>query len=363
MNRNLKIDMPARYGHIPTLDGLRAVSIAIVVLAHIVSYRFPGGYGVFLFFVISGFLITRLLYSEMKANGSISLPDFYKRRIFRLYPVILIYCVIIVAATPTPLKSINFAEPLSALFYFANYLVPYYEVIGVDYQMPFLVFWSLSVEEHFYLVFPIAFLLLQGAPKKIAIFAATICLISILLRAYFILFMSPSYQGHYMYMHTEFRADSIAYGVLLASMCELPLGRQILALADRWMAALIIIILVALAVALPHLLKEIFRDVFRAPAVLIGISALLFGSTFSFVTTLLNFQPVAWLGKISYSLYVWHMPVHFLVQSMLPGVWIASIIASIAVAAASYHFVELPFIRMGRSLRLRTSLRDFTVKA
>lgn len=157
-----RAELASSKGHIPSLDGLRAASISVVLLAHLVGDKFPGGYGVFLFFVISGFLITRLMFSEMKAKGSLSPLNFYRRRLFRLYPVILVYTCVIVFAFWIQNSSISYIEPASALFYFANYLAPCYELNNFEYQMPFKIFWSLSLEEHFYIVFPFIFMALKG---------------------------------------------------------------------------------------------------------------------------------------------------------------------------------------------------------
>ena len=86
----------AKRGVVPSLNGLRALSIIIVFLSHTVNDRlFPGGFGVRVFFAISGFLITRLMFVEFKTTGTISLPKFYVRRILRLYPVILLFTFVI----------------------------------------------------------------------------------------------------------------------------------------------------------------------------------------------------------------------------------------------------------------------------
>lgn len=353
---NLVAKMPSNSNRLPSLDGLRAISIVAVVLSHLFSNRIPGGYGVFLFFIISGFLITRLMFEELKTTGTNSLLKFYQRRFFRLYPVIVVYCVLVVSLTPIPIREINFMEPISTLLYFSNYLVPYYESIGITYQMPFRVFWSLSVEEHFYLVFPILFLILRGAPRKILILSLSVCLVSVSLRAYYIYQMSAEYQGHYMSMHTEFRADAISYGVIIAALCEIPFGQKLLRKADNFPAAFAIVILLMISAILPHSLHEIFRDVFMGVAVMIGISAILFGNTFSIFARVLNIAPLVWLGRISYSLYVWHMPVGAVVQYFIPGAWFTSIAASVGVAAISFYFIEQPFIKYGRSLSQKHSV-------
>jgi peptidoglycan/LPS O-acetylase OafA/YrhL len=86
-------------------------------------------------------------------------------------------------------------------------------------------------------------------------------------------------------------------------------------------------------------------------SVVIGISAILFGNKFYLLATLLNFKPISWIGKISYSLYVWHLPVDLLVQKFMPGYWLVSVVASIAIATFSYYFIELPFIKLGRRIQ------------
>jgi len=352
MIKPYQIEMPAKSGHIPSLDGLRAISITLVLFDHLISPKFPGGYGVFLFFVISGYLITRLLFQELNTNKSISLANFYKRRVFRLYPIIIIYAILIVITSSIPLKSINYYEPLSALFYFANYLCPHYQIIGIEYQMPFKMFWSLSVEEHFYFVFPILFIILRGTPKRIAIFSIFVIIIVFALRAYYVLYMPSVLQGLYIYMRTEFRADSIAYGVLLASLCELRWGRKILSFGDSWLTATICSFFILIIAIIPNLFQEIFRDVLMGASIVMGMSAILFGNKFYLVAILLNFKPVSWIGKISYSLYIWHLPIHLLVQKFIPNYWFISIVGSVAIAAVSYYFIELPFIRLGRRIRL-----------
>lgn len=357
MVQRLQTSIYSHKGHIPTLDGLRASSILIVLLSHLVSNRWPGGYGVFLFFIISGFLITRLMFVEFRKNDTVSLPQFYRRRFFRLYPVIIVYSAIIVLMAFINDGFINYIEPLSALLYFANYYVPYAQMHGLEYQMPFKIFWSLSVEEHFYFVFPLAFVLLRGNPGKIAALAIATCVVALCLRAYFLLAMPPAYHNHYLYMHTEFRMDSIAYGVLLASICELQIGRKLMKIADTYVAAGVAVIMLVIAIILPNLLQEIFRDLLIGLAILIGMSTLLFGSKFSWVARWLNLWPIAWFGKISYSLYVWHIPVHLLIMKYLPGMWIVSFVASTVVAVISYYWVERPFIRLGQRLQFGSPQR------
>jgi peptidoglycan/LPS O-acetylase OafA/YrhL len=336
---------------IPYLDGLRALSIAIVVLSHTISDRIPGGYGVFLFFVISGFLITRLMFAENTKTGAISVLDFYKRRFFRLYPVVIIYCVVVVSIFYWLEGRVDWNEPLSALFYFANYLVAYRDVNGIAHQMPFKIFWSLSVEEHFYLLFPFVFLLLKGRSGRIFTFACFVCLGCLILRSWLAVFHPNLSNSHYAYMRTEYRVDAVAYGVLLASCCELPMGRRFIALCDSWFAVLLAIVLLCLALMLPAQVKPVLRDTLIGVAMVVGVAGVVFGVTLQNVSAILDWQWLQWIGRLSYSIYVWHVPVHMAVAHFYPGNLILDLSLILLVSALSYYCVEQPMIRWGRRLR------------
>jgi peptidoglycan/LPS O-acetylase OafA/YrhL len=118
-------------------------------------------------------------------------------------------------------------EPLSAIFYFANYLEAHYIVSHSDMQMPFAHFWSLSIEEHFYLLFPITFVMLAWNSRKLLLALVAVCLMCLIFRL-IAASEHPEYLGSfYYYLPSEFRLDSIAYGVLLAIACETESGRRI----------------------------------------------------------------------------------------------------------------------------------------
>ncbi len=226
-------DMAARVGLVPSLDGLRAVSIALVLLAHLVNDRwFPGGFGVLTFFVISGFLIARLLFAEHKARDTVSLGAFYIRRAIRLYPAVVAYTVIVSAAILAVAPSrFDWPEPVSALFYFANYLFVHYSVDHVTVTMPFTHFWSLSIEEQFYIFFPALLLWLRARPASVAGLALVACAVPLALRLIGAIRHPELLDTEYFYLRTEFRIDSIAFGVLVAALCEMPRGRAVI----RWL--------------------------------------------------------------------------------------------------------------------------------
>ena len=341
--------MPAQRGHIPSLDGLRAVSITIVLLSHFVSSTiFPGGLGVYVFFVISGFLIARLLLSEQKATGRIGLVNFYLRRALRLYPVILVFvaaaCGLMLFSGVTP----SLVEMGSALFYYSNFL---YTSSGVHVQ-PFIITWSLSVEEHFYLVFPALLIgcISSGSKAALVYAMAAVCIVCLALRI-LVAYVHPDLlQTRYFYYRTQFRLDSMAFGVLIAGLCEFEAGRRwLLRLAGPvGLAASLAVILVCL------LFRDLwFRETLRYTAlgcaIAVMISYVLFDGRFT--GWILNHPIVSWIGRLSYSLYLWHFLTPHIVGPLLAGVSpLVRIplltVAAFGLAAASYYALERPLLRL-----------------
>ena len=153
-----------RFLEIPSLDGLRAVSIAIVFAAHVgLENRIPGGFGVTIFFVLSGFLITTLLRLENSRTGAVSFRGFYIRRAFRIWP--LFYAVLGLAVVASWLGLGTGEVSGTAVTAQAGHITNYWGIFrsGVEYVQGTGLYWSLAVEEHFYLLFPLVFLLLNRA--------------------------------------------------------------------------------------------------------------------------------------------------------------------------------------------------------
>jgi peptidoglycan/LPS O-acetylase OafA/YrhL len=227
-------DWPARSGQtIPSLDGIRACSVSIVLIGHLILPSSLIGFsalGLDVFYLVSGFLITRLFFAEAKDAGSLNLRTFYLRRIIRLYPVLLIYLTLILTIQFTRGAPIDRLEVSSVLFYFWNYLVAHHELMGVWSNIPIGQLWSLSVEEHFYLFAPIAFVFFRGSARSTIKVALGICIGSLLLR-YLYTFMWPGIEKTlWIYRHSETRGDSIAYGMLLACLAQSEAHRHIIKL-------------------------------------------------------------------------------------------------------------------------------------
>jgi len=358
-------DMAARPGQVPSLDGLRAVSIALVLLAHLVNARwFPGGFGVLTFFVISGFLITRLLFAEHKAHDTIALVSFYMRRIIRLYPAVLAYTIIVtlVFAFWAP-RLADWPEPISALLYFANYLFAYDNVHHVTVTMPFTHFWSLSIEEQFYIFFPALLLLLRARPASVAALAVMACAVPLALRLIGAIQHPELLDTEYFYLRTEMRIDSIAFGVLVAALCEMPRGRALLLWLIRPLPmAVAMLALIGCFAWREPLFRETFRYTILASVIAIGMSAVVFSGRYAPVNYLLNAGPVVWIGRLSYSLYVWHLATGLAVKHWLAGapqlpVAALALAACVAMAALSYYGLEQPLIGLRRRLGSRRAER------
>ena len=256
-------DIPANRARVPGLDGLRALSIGIVLLGHFFMGEKSGfsSLGVYIFFVISGFLITRLMFSEYKREGRLAVGAFYGRRIIRLYPVLIVYVGAMVVLTLARGKSVPGVELGSIFLYFANYLRSWQEYYHIVSVMPYGTLWSLAVEEHFYLLFPFAFIAFRADPRKLLWLVATVTLASLALRcAYLVAWLSIA-GTDYIYRLFETRADSIAAGVFLACLCELPQARGIVAIvSSRWMLAIGLLALLASYAPAGAIFKDTIRN-------------------------------------------------------------------------------------------------------
>lgn len=210
-----------RHETIASLDGLRAVSIIIVVLSHCgLSAIVPGQLGVTIFFFLSGFLITTLLLKEHSSTGTISIGQFYARRAFRLMPPLFIALIIAYALTYLGILPgrISLDGFLSQIFYFANY---YLVFADGDEVIPYGtgILWSLAVEEHFYIVYPFSLLLLLRCLNTLRQVAAVLGVVCAGILAWrFFLISQPDISALRITFGTDTRADSIVFGCLLAML-------------------------------------------------------------------------------------------------------------------------------------------------
>jgi peptidoglycan/LPS O-acetylase OafA/YrhL len=313
-------------GRIPSLDGLRAVSILFVLVAHLsppLNLNFPlATFGVHTFFVISGFLITSLLQKEYERNGRISLSAFYRRRCFRIFPAAYVYILLIALLIPACRSSLPYA---------LTYTVSY-NVDGVASQ--FIHLWSLSIEEQFYFVWPLALVLCF---RRRAFVAWSVMLLAALFRAVVALRLIhvPATSLHFS---PPGAMDSIAAGCLLA-IYETKIR-------DRfgWMSEFPVI-----AIAVPLTAWVLAEVCFSGIASVIwGIVPLLVACAIFLAIEredwILNNQVAVGIGTLSYSLYLWQQP--FMVEHIFPVPWSLAMI--FACALGSYVLVERPAITIGK---------------
>jgi len=341
----------------PDIEGLRGIAILLVLLFHAGLPWTPGGFvGVDVFFVISGFLITGKLWRESQQPGGLNITRFYAWRIRRLLPaalvaVALISLVGLLLAAPLDRSELAADGAASALS-IANM-----RFIGsVDYfaattsPSPFLHFWSLSVEEQFYLVWPALIVLLtwRGGSSRRLIVALLIGVVASFALSIWLTDTSPA-RAFYL---LPTRVWQLGVGGLLALVGVMGTSRGAGALAWAGLAAV--------AVAGVALTAEIPYPGLAALLPTAGAVALLYGGAApSGPVRLLAAAPLRFLGKISYSLYLWHwpllvLPLMFLERALTGVEVVASVAAAIGVSWLSWRFVEQPF-RYGDRSRRATS--------
>lgn len=345
------ISAEARYGYIPGLDGLRAIAVLIVLVAHFgLSHIVPGGFGVTVFFFISGFLITRLLIAEAEKKGRVGLKDFYVRRAIRLFPALLGMTFVTTAVhVGLGLGSPVATEFAAANLYFTNYYQIAAQAVGAAPYMSWTPLWSLAVEEHFYMVFP-ALLVLTGLNwrRLTTVLLAVIVLVPIWRLAVSLIW--PETAELYTYMATDARIDSIAYGCLFTLGLHQLRDPARLRVLIGWVPS----VLAALVLFATFLIRDdMFRQVLRFSVQGLTLGVLLlnlyFGRVFQWAFPVLELAPLRWIGRVSYGLYLWHFPVLDLVEradlGTAPTVIIA-LAASFAITALSFYFWEQKFVTL-----------------
>jgi peptidoglycan/LPS O-acetylase OafA/YrhL len=323
--------------YIPTLDGWRAIAITLVLVSHALPnspYMIAlGPLGVNVFFAISGYLICTLLLKERERNGSISLRGFYTRRAFRILPPAMTYLGVILIFGVASMTDVT-----RCLFFAANYSVP--ESLYLTH------FWSLSMEEHFYLFWP-AVLTLLGASRA-AVFAGIGIPVVLIWREWALTnAQSPSF-----YRRTDIRLDAFLAPCLLAILLhQSPALREKL---RRWLSPLTLFGLVAL-IGLTYFASRSWASADAAHKTLqaMVIPLIVTGTALnseSWPGRILECRPLRFVGRISYSLYIWPAVL------ALPTVPIAIRLGSLIAAVASYYLIERPFIGMGARLVRRQAL-------
>lgn len=334
---------------IPSLDGLRALSIALVIVGHVQTARIGeaasrshplsvilgnGPFGVSVFFVISGFLITTLLLRELDRSDTISLRGFYWRRAFRILPAYAAYLAVVAALGASGHISVAPREFAAAATFTKNY-TPWQS------SWSLLHTWSLSVEEQFYLLWPTALLFAgRNRARRIAI---GIILLSPIIRVANYAIFGGVQPGLWEMLHT--RADALMFGCLGALEYDSQSFRDRCLRAFPLLFALIPFVFVVQPLITARFGGSLLYTVgYTFEGITILLSMLwVIEHPASVVGRLLNSRIVAHVGVISYSLYLWQQLM--LDPAYFPG-RVPLCIAGIFVAAElSYHLVEQPMLR------------------
>jgi peptidoglycan/LPS O-acetylase OafA/YrhL len=342
---------------IPSLDGLRAVSIGLVLVQHISGTAgFPirnlgslmvlgdiGYLGVRTFFIISGFLITTLLLKEHEKTGTISLGDFYIRRAFRIFPAMYVFVLVMLVAGAMGAIRLQDGDALHALTYTMNYHYLRSWELGH--------LWSLSVEEQFYLLWP-ALLLLAG-PRWIGHVAAGMILLAPVMRV-LAWYFAPSRDDVIMEAYPCVM-DAIAAGSLLAVTRRWFDG---VAWYQRFLRSPLFLA-VPVAVALLNPARWVAFDY------TLGITLQVVGITLMVdrvtrvsgdpVYWLLNSRAMVWAGTLSYSLYLWQEPFLNPKGKSDLNAFPVNLLLALACAVASYFLVEKPFFSLREAWNRRRS--------
>ncbi|HSJ22062.1 MAG TPA: acyltransferase family protein [Nocardioidaceae bacterium] len=343
------------WGYRPSLDGLRMLAMYLIVLFHANVAGVEGSFiAVNLFFVLSGFLVTNVILTEMDRTGSLDLGQFYARRVRRLLPAAVVaivgISVLFLLVSPVVRRVSIIGDAQSALLYVANWRFIHqgndYFASGID-KSPFLHFWTLGIEEQFYLLFPLVVLLLVRRRWRWALLGG--------LSAIFLLSVGAQlYWANVNELRAYFGTDARLYQLVAGALLAIAMRTWTVRLPARAAGAVASTGMVSFL-----LLSTSWIDLSQASRGFLGTAAcvLLIGGLMLAedqpLGRLLSRRTPVYLGKISYSTYLWHWPAILVLQQMLTvGPLTIAVIAAVlatALAAASAELIEDP-IRRSKSL-------------
>lgn len=349
-----------KMAYMPALDGVRAIAVLAVLAYHLNLPWAQGGLlGVTIFFVLSGFLITKLLLVEYTTTGRINFAQFWIRRARRLLPAIITVLLVMSAlytvfnhALLTKMRT----DFLPSLFFFNNWWqifhnVSYFDNLGAP--SPLTHFWSLAIEEQYYLFFPLFLFVVMRLKARRKVFMGILAGIALISAVEMVVLYTPGGDPTRVYYGTDTRMFSLLIGACLAvgTIGRIPrvgmLGRQIIALVS-FAGLLCAIVFTDGMSVFPYYGGLVFVSLLTA--------ALLYSVSYQgggVAGKILTFAPLKWLGERSYGIYLWHFPIILLMTNQNataePPVWlmVLQIAVTLGVAELSYRFVEQP-LRRGR---------------
>jgi peptidoglycan/LPS O-acetylase OafA/YrhL len=324
----------------PALDGIRALSILVVVFFHCEAPGVSGGFvGLDIFFVLSGYLITTLLTTEHR-NGGIEVGRFYARRALRLYPTLLLLIAAYLAIAPIlfPTDDRWLVAAVTG-FYLFDYALAFWNMpLGIAHT------WSLGVEEKFYLLWPLLLPVLLRTRRPIAWLVAAF--FAVTAWRYFVNYTWGWKQAYFSF-------DTRMTGILLGSIAALArpkISRRVLALA-----CVVLAVLIVAPTVVSHRVGE--ADVWRISAAELAAFVLVSYAADHAKSRFLASPPMVYIGRLSYGIYIWHFPIVVLLNRTHPQPWWITLSAtlsfSLVMAAICLHLVDAPIKRWREKMRAR----------
>ena len=345
---------------VTVLDGLRAAAVLIVMISHAgLGHVVPGGFGVTMFFVLSGYLITHLLLIEFENKGQVSYSAFYLRRTVRILPPLALCYV---TATGLVLTfDLNISYNVAGVVWDIALVSNYASSLGQPSNIP-IPLWSLNIEEHFYVVFPATFVAILSRHRG-WLMPVLVLLLALALVVRYIEFSRGNASNIYYWTHTRY--DMILFGSLLATV-----QRYGAVKIRKMLASYPAVFIAALAIILTFLVRDpFFRETIRYSVqgvALLVVFAFLLSDKITFASTVSEWKPIRLTAEYSYVLYLIHLPIFTFVEnyySDFSSVFqhILGFGLSFLFAAATHRFMERPLLqwrkRIEKGLQPKGALR------
>lgn len=351
--------------YITGLDGIRAIAVIMVLAYHLKLALFKSGFlGVTVFFVLSGYLITGILISEVEEEGTIDLKNFWLRRIRRLVPAVMSMAVVIIFVSAVVNRIIftkGCKDFLASVLGFNNWWqifnkVSYFEAAGVT--SPFTHCWSLAIETQFYLIYPLILLGIyklaksrgEGRAKRGLLFAGVTLLLALISVILMIVLFDPQQDASRVYYGTDTRAFSLLFGALLAILWEYQMvPRRLSASVNMVLGSVSFAVLLVMTIAINGSSNFWYRGGQFVGTILTVLMVYAVSGRKTWLSRFLSNPVLKWIGDRSYSIYLWHYPIILLISKGIKAPWwitLIEIVLSVVLAELSYRFIETP-IRHG----------------
>lgn len=351
--------------HITGLDGIRAIAVIMVLAYHLKLALFKSGFlGVTVFFVLSGYLITGILISEVEEEGTIDLKNFWLRRIRRLVPAVMSMAVVIIFVSAVVNRIIftkGCKDFLASVLGFNNWWqifnkVSYFEAAGVP--SPFTHCWSLAIETQFYLIYPLILLGIyklvksrgEGRANRGLLFAGVTLLLALISVILMIVLFDPQQDASRVYYGTDTRAFSLLFGALLAILWEYRMvPRRLSASVNMVLGSVSFAVLLVMTIAINGSSNFWYRGGQFVGTILTVLVIYTVSGRKTWLSRFLSNPVLKWIGDRSYSIYLWHYPIILLISKGIKASWwitLIEIVLSVVLAELSYRFIETP-IRHG----------------